>query len=102
MSKNITIIFWGHPLYDGRCMNMIDQFINQNHKVSVLGIGNKSEKLNYKSAQIELIDKTKLRNVFTKYLRYKLQTRFYFNSLVTDYYSKNSNFKTDSVMLFRF
>ena len=48
MSKNITIIFWGHPLYDGRCMNMIDQFINQNHKVSVLGIGNKSEKLNYK------------------------------------------------------
>ena len=70
MSKNIKIIFWGHPLYDGRCMNMIDQFINQNHKVSVLGVGNKSEKLNYKSAQIELIDKTRLRNAFTKYFKF--------------------------------
>ena len=25
-SPDIMIVFWGNPLYDGRCVNMINQF----------------------------------------------------------------------------
>ena len=52
MPKRILIIFWGHPYFDGRCMNMIEQLSNQNYQVSVLGIGEKSETLKYKNAKI--------------------------------------------------
>ena len=36
MSKKILIIFWGHPLFDGRVMNMINQLITQ--KLSLIHI----------------------------------------------------------------
>ena len=52
MPKKILIIFWGHPYFDGRCMNMMEQLLNQNHQVTVLGVGEKSETLKYKNAKI--------------------------------------------------
>ena len=70
MPKKILIIFWGNPLYDGRCINMINQCIAENHKLNILGVGNKLEKINYKSATIQLIDKKQLNNRFTKYFKY--------------------------------
>ena len=56
MSKKILIIFWGHPLFDGRAMNMINQLITQKYEVCVLGVGLKSEKINYKNSRIKIID----------------------------------------------
>ena len=56
MPKKILIIFWGLPYFDGRCMNMMEQLLNQNHQVTVLGVGEKSETLKYKNAKINLID----------------------------------------------
>ena len=56
MPKKVMIIFWGHPLYDGRCMNMINQFMAEQYQVYVLGVGEKQEKLNYEGVEIELIN----------------------------------------------
>ena len=33
MSKKILIIFWGNPLYDGRCINMVNQCLNEKHQL---------------------------------------------------------------------
>ena len=70
MSKKILIIFYGHPLYDGRCMNMIDQFLDKGHQVNVLGVGKKKEDLNYKKTKMRLIDSHLLSNSITKYFKY--------------------------------
>ena len=70
MPKKILMIFWGNPLYDGRCMNMMNQCINENHQLNILGVGIKAEKINYKSATIQLIDKNQLNNRLTKYFKY--------------------------------
>ena len=70
MHKNIIIIFWGNPFFDGRCMNMVDDLNNQNHKVTVLGIGNKKEKIEYNSTKIILMKSEKFNNPITKYLKY--------------------------------
>ena len=70
MSKKILIIFWGHPLFDGRCMNIINQYLNQKHEIYVLGVGVKAEKIAYKNAMIELIDNNYLQNRIMKYFRF--------------------------------
>ena len=82
MPKRILIIFWGHPYFDGRCMNMIEQLSNQNYQVSVLGIGEKSETLRYKNTKINLINKSLLQNSITKYFKYF--------KYVKNYISKNN------------
>ena len=70
MPKNIVIIFWGHPLFDGRCMNMINQLLKSKNEVHVFGVGDKSEIVHYKKATIELIDRSLLNNSWTKYFKY--------------------------------
>jgi len=70
MHKEILLIFWGHPYYDGRCMNMIDDLLNNNHQVSVLGIGNQTQKLEYNGAKIILMDSKKFNSSITKYFKY--------------------------------
>ena len=56
MHKKVIIVFWGHPLYDGRCMNMLNQLNEQGYQISVLGVGSKKETFNYQKAQIELTE----------------------------------------------
>ena len=63
MHKNIIIIFWGNPFFDGRCMNMIDELLNNNHKVSVLGIGGEKKGLEYNGSKIMLMDNKKFNNL---------------------------------------
>ena len=70
MTKNITIIFWGHPFFDGRCMNMLDDLLNNKHIVSVLGVGQKKEEIEYRGSRIILMKSKKLSNPITKYFRY--------------------------------
>ena len=70
MPKKILIIFWGNPLYDGRCINMINQCINENHELKVLGVGVKTERINYKRATIQLINQNKLKNKIFKYVKF--------------------------------
>ena len=70
MPKKILIIFWGHPLFDGRCINMINQLLNSNHDVYIMGVGNKSEIISYKKATIQLIGKNLLNHSWTKYFQY--------------------------------
>ena len=82
MPKKILIIFWGHPYFDGRCMNMMEQLLNQNHQVTVLGVGEKSETLRYKGAKINLINKSALQHSITKYFKYF--------KYVKDYISQNN------------
>jgi len=70
MSKKIVLIFWGHPYFDGRCMNMLSQLVNEGHKISVLGIGKKAQKLQYNGIKIYLMDENKFMNPLTKYFKY--------------------------------
>ena len=70
MHKNITIVFWGNPFFDGRCMNMIDELLNNNHNVSVLGIGEQAEDVEYNNAHIILMDTNKFNSSITKYFKY--------------------------------
>jgi len=70
MPKKVLIIFWGHPLYDGRCVNMINQCISKNYVVKILGVYNKTEKIEYKNATIQLINKNNFKNKLTKYFKY--------------------------------
>ena len=70
MSKKILIIFWGNPLYDGRCINMVNQCLNEKHQLKVLGVGIKTERINYKGATIQLINQNKLKNKYFKYFKY--------------------------------
>ena len=52
MSKpNIMIIFWGNPLYDGRCVNMINQLLRENLIVKVIGVDSKNDTLNFNGAE---------------------------------------------------
>jgi len=93
MPKKVMLIFWGHPLYDGRCMNMINQFMAEEYQVYVLGVGKKQEKLNYEGAEIELINQKKLNNSITKYFKYfkyvkKMINNFKPNTIIaSDLYS---------------
>ena len=71
MSKpNIMIIFWGNPLYDGRCVNMINQLLRENLIVKVLGVDSKNDTLNFNGAEIQLINKNDLSNSFVKYFKF--------------------------------
>ena len=70
MSKKIVLIFWGHPYFDGRCMNMLGQLLNEWHKISVLGICKKAQKLQYNGTKIYLMDENKFMNPLTKYFKY--------------------------------
>ena len=70
MPKKILIIFWGHPLFDGRCVNMMHQLLNQSYDVHVVGVSSEADTISYKGATIELIDKNLLNNSWTKYLKY--------------------------------
>ena len=84
MPKKVMIVFWGHPLYDGRCMNMLNQLIEQDCQVSLLGVGLKKEIFNYKGAQIELIDNTQINNPITKYFKYFHYVKKFINQLKPD------------------
>ena len=70
MHKNIIIVFWGNPFFDGRCMNMIDELLNKNHKVSVLGIGKEAKEIEYNGSEIILMHAKKFINPATKYFKY--------------------------------
>jgi len=70
MHKNILIVFWGNPFFDGRCMNMIDELLNKDHKVSVLGIGNQAKEIEYNGSEIILMHAEKFNNSATKYFKY--------------------------------
>ena len=70
MNKKILLVFWGHPYFDGRCMNMINQSLKNKDEITVLGVGNKAKNIEYKNVQITLIDKKKLNNSVTKYFKY--------------------------------
>ena len=70
MSKKILIIFLGNPLYDGRCMNMINQLSNTNQKLYCLGVGEKYEDINNKDLNIELMAKSQFQNTLTKYFNF--------------------------------
>tara|TARA_B110000014_G_C20121546_1_gene594571 strand:- start:236 stop:1342 length:1107 start_codon:yes stop_codon:yes gene_type:complete len=70
MHKNIIIVFWGHPLFDGRCMNMINQLLKSENEVHVIGVGDKSKIMHYKKATIQLMDMSLLNNPWTKYFKY--------------------------------
>ena len=70
MHKNILIVFWGNPFFDGRCMNMIDELLNKKHTISILGIGSEAEKLDYNGAHITLMSSKTFNSSTTKYLKY--------------------------------
>ena len=70
MNKKILIIFWGHPLFDGRCINMMNQLIQQGHLINVMGVGKKTECITYKNIDIELIGEHNFKNSLTKYFKY--------------------------------
>ena len=49
MHKKAVIIFWGNPLYDGRCMNMIDELLNNPAgKENFIWSSPKSKNIDYK------------------------------------------------------
>ena len=70
MPKKILMIFWGHPLFDGRCINMMNQLLNKNYIVHVVGVSSELDTISYKGATIEFIDASMLINKWTKYLKY--------------------------------
>ena len=70
MHKKIIIVFWGNPYFDARCMNMIDEFLDHNHQVSVLGIAKEAQKTEYHDAKIVLMNTKKFNNSITKYFKY--------------------------------
>ena len=70
MSKKILIIFWGNPLYDGRCMNMINQISNTNQRLYCLCSGEKYELIKNKNYNLELMSKIHFQNPLTKYFNY--------------------------------
>jgi len=70
MHKNIIIVFWGNPFFDGRCMNMIDELLNKNHTVSVLGISEEAKEIEYNGAKIILMHDAKFNHSATKYFKY--------------------------------
>ena len=84
MHKKVIIVFWGHPLYDGRCMNMLNQLNEEGYQLSILGVGSNKETFNYKGAQIELIDSKKLNNSITKYFKYFYYVKKFINKLKPD------------------
>ena len=51
MHKKIIIVFWGNPFFDARCMNMVDEFLDYNHRVSVLGIAKEAQKIKHRNAK---------------------------------------------------
>ena len=57
MSSKVLIIFWGNPMYDGRCMNMINQLSKTNQRLYCLGVGEKYEEIKNNNYKIELISK---------------------------------------------
>ena len=66
MHKKVIIVFWGHPLYDGRCMNMLNQLSEQGYQISILGVGSKKETCNKILFFAVLLKQTKLQ----KWLKY--------------------------------
>ena len=80
MPKKILIIFWGHPFFDGRCMNMMNQFVAQKYEVNILGVGTKAEIINHQNVTIELLDQHTLKNSLTKYFKYFKYVKNYINS----------------------
>mgnify|MGYP001178789372 FL=1 len=84
MHKKVVIVFWGHPLYDGRCMNMLNQLNEKTYQISILGVGSKKEIFNYKGIQIELLDNKKLDNSITKYFKFFYYFKKFINRLKPD------------------
>ena len=70
MHKKIIIVFWGNPFFDARCMNMVDEFLDYNHQVSVLGIAKEAQKIKHRDAKIVLMNTKKFNNSITKYFKY--------------------------------
>ena len=70
MSSKVLIIFWGNPMYDGRCMNMINQLSKTNQTLYCLGVGEKYEEIKNNNYKIELISKACLQSSLTKYFKF--------------------------------
>ena len=70
MHKKAVIIFWGNPLYDGRCMNMINQIVEKKITLKVLGVGDKELSLDGEGYQIKLLSKKSLKNSIIKYPKF--------------------------------
>ena len=85
MHKKVIIVFWGHPLYDGRCMNMLNQLNEKTYQISILGVGSKKETFNYQGIQIELLDNKKLDNSITKYFKFFYYVKKFINRLKPDF-----------------
>ena len=69
-SPDIMIVFWGNPLYDGRCVNMINQFRDEKLTVKIIGVGKDNKTFDFNGAKIKLIDHAILNNSLTKYFKY--------------------------------
>ena len=54
-SPDIMIVFWGNPLYDGRCVNMINQFRDEKLTVKIIGVGKDNKTFDFNGAEIKLI-----------------------------------------------
>jgi len=76
-STDVMIIFWGNPLYDGRCMNMINQFRQKKYTVKVIGVSTEKEEFQINGAQIQLIDQNKFKYSLTKYFKYFKLIRYF-------------------------
>ena len=84
MTKKILIVFRGHPFFDGRCMNMINQLLDREHQVNVLGVGASTEILYYKDAKIKLMSSNLFRNSATKYFKYFNYVKRYIRKINID------------------
>ena len=70
MHKKIIMVFWGNPFFDARCMNMVDEFLDNNNQVSVLGIAKEAQTIKHRDAKIVLMNTKKFNNSITKYFKY--------------------------------
>ena len=65
-SPDIMIVFWGNPLYDGRCVNMINQFRDEKLTVKIIGVGKDNETFDFNNSNIIseiMCHVNKLRNI---------------------------------------
>tara|TARA_B100000614_G_scaffold66367_4_gene58769 strand:+ start:5788 stop:6891 length:1104 start_codon:yes stop_codon:yes gene_type:complete len=79
MHKKVVIIFWGNPLYDGRCLNMINQIVAQGVNLQILGVGDQKLCVDGKGYQIKMLNKKSLKNPITKYSKYFREVKKFIN-----------------------
>ena len=79
MHKKVVIIFWGNPFYDGRCLNMINQIVEQKVNLKILGVGNQELCVDDKGYQIKMLNEKSLKNPITKYTKYFREVKKFIN-----------------------